>query len=273
MTRPFRLAIHCAGLGAFSLVVLFPIYWTIVTSLKAPKDTISSIPIFWPESLAWENWRTVWENQIFPALPNSILVSFTSSIIAVVLGSAAGYALSRFRFRNNLFLEFWILSTRMMPPIASAIPLFVLLSSVKLLDNRFGLILVYVMFNLPFVIWITKSFFDEVPPSVEEAAMIDGCSQIRVFWNIAVPTALPGIVSAAIFSMIFSWNEFLFALVLTRREAVTLPIAISSLESVGGIFWGELAALSAISIIPVLFVAIVIQGYVVRGVSMGAVKG
>lgn len=261
------------GLIACCAIILFPIYWAVSTSFKLPKDVFASPPIYWPSSGTLANYREVIARYLTPAIPNSAVVSLSSTALALLVGSAGGYALSRFPSKRRGSLAMWILSTRMMPPIATAIPLFLMLNAVNLLDTRLGLILAYVAFNLPFVVWVTKGFFDEIPVEVEESALLDGCTPLGVFWRLAIPMALPGIVAAGILGLIFSWNEFLFALVLTRSSATTLPVVMSSLESTDGIYWGHIGALSTIAIVPVLILAAFIQRYLVRGMTMGAVKG
>jgi multiple sugar transport system permease protein len=189
-----------------------------------------------------------------------------------VLGALASYSLSRFKTGGENF-SFWILSTRMFPPVAAALPLFLIFKQFKLLDTHLALIIANTIFNLPFVIWLLKGFFDELPAELEEAALIDGCSPWGAFVRVAMPLITPGLVATSLFSFIFAWNEFMFALLLTRRTVRTLTIIVPSLVGGHEILWGEIAAIGTVAIIPGIALSLLLQRYLVRGLTLGAVKG
>ena len=195
-----------------------------------------------------------------------------TTVASVLIGSLAAYSLSRFKTGGDNF-SFWILSTRMFPPVAAALPLFLIFKQIKLLDTHLALIIANTVFTLPFVVWLLKGFFDELPLELEEAALIDGCSHWGAFTRVALPLVTPGLVATALFSFIFAWNEFMFALLLTRRNVRTLTIIVPSLVGGHEILWGEIAAIGMVAIIPGILLALLLQRYLVRGLTMGAVKG
>ena len=260
------------GIIIFLFWCLFPIYWVVVTSIKPRVDTFAVPPIFFPTRVSGEAMKYIFSELVHPGVLNSIVVSLVSTFIVLVIGSMAGFGFSRLRFRGRRDLMFWILSLRMFPPIVVIIPLFFLFRMLNLIDTRVVVIFVYLGINLPFTVWIMKTFFDELPLDIEEAALIDGCSIKQVFFKIALPLAKPGIIAATIFSFIFAWNEFLFALILTRTRAVTAPIVLSSLEGTGGIYWNRIAAFAAVIIVPVIILCATIQRHIVRGLTFGAIK-
>jgi multiple sugar transport system permease protein len=203
---------------------------------------------------------------------NSFYIAVGSSVLSLILGIPAAYALTRFRFKGKKALSFWILVTRMAPASAMVVAFFMILHQLKMLDTYIGLVMVYMSFNIGYVIWMTRGFFLSVPIECEEAGIVDGCSRIGTFWFIALPLCLPGIVSVAIQIFIFSWNEFLYALILTRSSFKTAPIAVLTYVTSEGIKWGELAAAAILIVLPVLILALSIQKYIVSGLTMGAVK-
>jgi multiple sugar transport system permease protein len=205
-------------------------------------------------------------------LRDSLIIASATTLVSVLLGALAAYSLSRFKTGGENF-SFWILSTRMFPPVAAALPLFLIFKEIKLLDSHMALIIANTIFNLPFVIWLLKGFFDELPLELEEAALIDGCSYWGAFARVALPLVTPGLVATALFSFIFAWNEFMFALLLTRRTVRTLTIIVPSLVGGHEILWGEIAAIGTIAIIPGIVLSLLLQRYLVRGLTMGAVKG
>jgi multiple sugar transport system permease protein len=184
----------------------------------------------------------------------------------------AAYSMARFR-TGGKHLAFWVLSQRMMPPIAVIIPVFLLYRDLNLTDSRFGLALLYTVFTLPFSVWMMYAYFRQMPVELEEAALVDGCTRWQALWKVAGPLAAPGIVSAAVFAFIFSWSEFLFALVLTSRHAITVPVVISGFLGFEASFFGEAGALTMISFVPALILGLFIQRHLVRGLTLGAVQG
>jgi multiple sugar transport system permease protein len=256
---------------------MFPVVWMFLTSFKSEAEYFSYPPVFWPKSF---NLRNYVNSMAFPpdgrgglqGLRDSFIIAAASTLASVVIGSLAAYSISRFKTGGENF-SFWILSTRMFPPVAAALPLFLIFKFLRLLDNHLSLIIANTIFNLPFVTWLLKGFFDELPAEMEEAAMIEGCTHLKAFRLIALPLVAPGLVATSLFSFIFSWNEFMFALLLTRRNVRTLTIIVPSLVGGHEILWGEIAAIGTLAIIPGILLSLLLQRYLVRGLSLGAVKG
>ncbi len=261
----------------FLSVFMFPVVWMFLTSFKTEEEYFSYPPVFIPKDFSLRNYFNA---MAFPpdgrgglqGLRDSLIVAVSTTVISVVMGSLAAYSLSRFKTGGENF-SFWILSTRMMPPIAAALPLFLLFKWFGWLDTYQALIIANTIFNLPFVIWLLKGFFDDLPAEMEEAALIEGCSQWGAFWRIAIPLVAPGVVAVSLFSFVFAWNEFMFALLLTRRNVRTLTIIVPSLVGGHEILWGEIAAIGMVAILPGIILSLLLQRYLVRGLSMGAVKG
>jgi multiple sugar transport system permease protein len=206
------------------------------------------------------------------ALFASAIVTIISTVLAIMFGSAAAYGLARYKFRGNRDLAFFILSTRMAPPIAFVLPMFLVFKALDLLDTYFVLILVYTGMNTSFVVWLLRGFFEEIPMELEQSAYLDGYGRFDVFRKIALPLAKPGIIAAAIFSAIFAWNEFLFAAILTADHVRTLPVAITGFSTSMGIRWGAFMATAAVGIIPIFILTVLLQRHLVRGLTFGAVK-
>jgi multiple sugar transport system permease protein len=206
------------------------------------------------------------------ALLASAIVTIVSTVLAIVFGSAAAYGLARYRFTGSRDLAFFILSTRMAPPIAFVLPMFLVFKTFNLLDTYFVLIIVYTGMNMSFVVWLLRGFFEEIPAELEESALLDGYGRLDVFRKIALPLAKPGIIAAAIFSAIFAWNEFLFAAILTADNVRTLPVAITGFSTSMGIRWGAFMATATVGIIPIFILTVLLQRHLVRGLTFGAVK-
>lgn len=206
------------------------------------------------------------------ALLASAIVTIVSTVLAIVFGSAAAYGLARYSFRGSRDLAFFILSTRMAPPIAFVLPMFLVFKALNLLDTYFVLIIVYTGMNMSFVVWLLRGFFQEIPIELEESALLDGYGRLDVFRKIALPLAKPGIIAAAIFSAIFAWNEFLFAAILTADHVRTLPVAITGFSTSMGIRWGAFMATAAVGVIPIFILTVLLQRHLVRGLTFGAVK-
>jgi multiple sugar transport system permease protein len=225
----------------------------------------------------WEHYdETFFVRPFGRYLLTSAMAAVTSTLMALVLGTLAAYSLVRFewRWRLNERLSYWILSTRMFPPIVTIIPLFLMMRDLRLLNTITSLVIVYTGFNLPFVVWMMRGFFQELPVDLEEAAMIDGDSRLGALWRIVLPLVRPGLAATAIFCLIVSWNEFLFALILTQTEAsMTLPVGIAGRVTQYEIQWGAMSAAGVVAILPILVFALIVQRHLVRGLSLGAVKG
>jgi multiple sugar transport system permease protein len=251
---------------------LFPVYWILLTSFKPIREINSAIPvfIFTPTT---ENYSDLFAKFDFArVLMNSIVVTFVTCALVVVLGIMAAYSLARMKVPGEKHIALWILSLRFMPPIAVAIPFYIKWQDFHLLDTYPGLIIVYVAFGLPFAIWLLRGFLADVPVELEEAALLDGLSRLQIIWRIVVPVILPGIASTAIFTFVFTWNEYLMALMLTSFNAVTVPVTIAKFVMPYTILWGDLSAAVLIQVVPMLIVVFLLQRHIVRGMSLGAVK-
>jgi multiple sugar transport system permease protein len=266
------------GLATLALAAtLAPIYWLITISLKREIDQFAYPPLwvnFSPTASHYTDlFRTGSASHYFW---NSVVVAALSTICSLLAGVPAAYALARFPWPHRWAdgISFWILSTRMLPPIVTVVPLFLMLRELRLINSLAGLGLIYTAFNLPFVIWMMRGFFEEVPKELEEAALLDGDSRMGVLVRIVMPIVKPGLAATAVFCLIVAWNEFLFALILTQtRAAMTLPVGIAAQVTQYEIKWGVMSAAGVLAMIPVLIFAAVAQKYLVRGLSLGAVKG
>jgi multiple sugar transport system permease protein len=251
---------------------LFPVYWIVLTSLKPLDEINSAVPTFtFTPSL--DNYRDLFSQFEFAGvLLNSIVVAVVSCFIVMVVGVFAAYSLARLKVPGEKHIALWILSLRFIPPIAVGIPLYLQWQSLDLLDTQLGLILVYVSFNLPFAVWLLRGFLADLPFELEEAALLDGLSRMQIIRRIIVPIALPGLASTAIFTFVFTWNEYLMALLLTSVQAVTVPVTISKFVQPYTILWGDLSAAVVIQLVPMLIVVFLLQRHIVRGMTLGAVK-
>ena len=266
-----RLAILLLLLG----VTLLPVYWILSTSIRPDAEVLRPDPSLWPGRVTFEHYGNAFESgRITFYLANSLTVALGSTVLALALGAPAAYAFTRFRYPGSLadHVRLWMLSTRFIPPFAIVIPIFLLFRDLKLLDTRSGLLLAHTVFSLPFVLWLLISGFEQLPHEIEEAALVDGSSRFRAFLTIALPLAAPTLAAAAIFALLLSWNEFLFALLLTASQATTVPVFISQFVTDRSLQWGEIAASAAVSSVPVIAFLFFAQRYLVRGLTMGAAK-
>lgn len=255
------------------ICVLFPVYWMVATSLKSGAD-IRAMPPVWAFQPTLGNYETAFMRRDFGTFfLNSVIVSLSSTFISVMLGSMAGYALAKYNIQYKKNVSFWIISTRMFPPIAAIIPIFMLYKTVGLLNTKVGLIILYGAFNLPFVVWVMKGFFQEIPSELADAAQVDGCTPWGTYFRIILPLSAPGLVATTILCMLFAWNEFLFAFILMRAENQTLPIAVMGFITNRGVLWGEITAAATIIMTPMIIFTFFTQRYLLRGLTLGAVKG
>src|SRR5829696_5159117 len=264
-----------ATVGLALAVTIVPFFWLVTTSFKRQVDYLAYPPVIFPPAWTLEGYRVLFQQQnLGHFFANSVIITLASTALAVFLGALAAYSLARarFPFKLNGILAFWMLLTRMYPAIATAIPYFLIMRDLRLLDTRPALILTYTAFNLPFVIWLLIGFYEELPAELERAAMIDGCNAWQRFWKIVLPLSAPALVATAILSAVLAWNEFLFAVMLTRVEAKTLPVVMSGFITDKGMQWDQMTALGVITILPVLIFALAVQRYLVRGLTLGAVK-
>lgn len=256
------------------LFFLFPIVWMFLTSFKTQSQIFAHPPVFIPPQEQWnlDNYSAaLTENGGLQSIRDSLIVSASTAVISVSVGALAAYSLARYRTGGDQF-SFWILSTRMFPPVASAIPLFLIFRELKLVDTYWALIIANTIFNLPFAIWLLKGFIEDLPVELEESALIDGASVFGAFVRITLPLIRPGLVTALLFTFVFTWNEFMFALLLTRRTVRPITVMIQSLAGAHIVLWAQIAAAGIIAIIPGILLVIFLQRYIVRGLTMGALK-
>ena len=265
-------AVLIAVVAVLVLLVMFPFLWMITMSFK-PIDDIFA----WPPKLfftpTFEHYLGLVDDEFAASFWNSLVTSVGSTIVSMVVGVPAAYALSRMEARIGNRLSLWILASRMAPPIAFTIPYFLVYRYIGLLDTKLGLGIIYVTFNLSLAIWLMRTFFDATPRSLEEAAWIDGATLWQGFFRILLPLSVPGLAATAILCFLFAWNDFFFALILTRTEATTAPVAVVNFMNYEGWEWGKIAAGGTMVMLPVLVFSILVRKFLVRGLTAGAVKG
>ena len=253
------------------IISLFPIFWMGLVSIKQRVDVINIALRFKPTI---ENYITVFTKYDFLRfLTNSVTVVVATTAISIFVGTLAAYGLARFRFKKREDVAFWILSMRMLPPMAVVIPFFIMGRYLRVLDTQLFLVIAYLGFNIPFAIWMMRGFIEDIPVSLEESAWIDGCSRFQGFLRIVFPSIFPGLAATSIFCFINSWNEFALAFFLTSFNSRTVPTIVNSFISVLGVLWGEMAAVGVISILPIVIFTMLVQNNLVKGMTMGAVKG
>ena len=267
-----QIAIY-AVLAVVLVWTLVPILWMVLSSFKTGTALLSPTPTFFFTPSLEHYAALLTSGGLGGYFLNSALAAGISTVIAVVLGSMAGYGLARSHFRGKQHVAFWIISTRMAPIAAVVLPLFILFRYVNLLDSIPGLVVAYLTFNLPFAIWIMNAFFADLPPSLEEAAMVDGASRFQAFYRVALPLVTPGIVTTAILCLVFSWNDYAFAATFAGPDSQTLPIAAAQLNTQTGLNWGQLTAIGTVVVLPMMVVGLAVRRYLVRGLTLGAVTG
>ena len=275
-----RTWIEIALLAVLAVVMLFPVVWMLETSLKENRDVYAVPAKFLGFDLTFDHYKDVFvqrggsgASDLAVNFKNSVLVAGLSTVLATLLGVPAAWAYSRFAIKAKKDQLFFILSTRFMPPVVVVIPIFLMYRDLNLFDTKLGLILIYGAFNLSFTIWMMKGFVDEVPSEYEDAAMLDGYSRLEAFLRVTLPLLLPGIAATAVFALIFSWNEFVFAIFLTSSDSArTAPPAIAGLIGGTTIDWGLVAASAMVFAVPVLLFAFLVRKHLVAGVTLGAVR-
>jgi multiple sugar transport system permease protein len=264
-----------AGLMVILLIVIFPFWWMVDTSLKHPVDIFGGVTLY-PHSPTGDNYRRLFDTYHFGSyLVNSVVVVTVSVAVSLAIGTLAAYSLARFRLRWGLNQSALVVAllVRMIPGILLVIPLYITLAHWSLLNTRLGLILIYTGLNTSFVIWMMQSFIAEIPRDIEEAAMVDGDSRLTALWRVVVPLAAPGLAATAIFSVIVTYNDFLIALSLTSTpKAQTVPVGVSTLIGKIQIEFGPMAAAGVIGALPIIIFALIVQRHFVRGLTLGAVK-
>lgn len=289
----------------YALIAMIPLVWIVLTGLKTPPDAIAYPPkvVFEPSLEGYVNLFTARSRQTpeyMASLPpptswydelvrkrnmvitgpsrfaerymNSIVIGFGSTFLAVFLGTIAAYGFSRFKVPLKDDLLFFILSTRMMPPIAVAVPIFLMYRTLGLSDTYLGMIILYTMVNVSLAVWLLKGFIDEIPMEYEEAALVDGYSRMQAFWKVVLPQAKTGIAATAIFTLIFAWNEYAFALLLTSGRAQTAPPFIPIIIGEGGLDWPAVAAGTTLFLLPIVFFTVLLRKHLLRGITFGAVR-
>ncbi|HEV2160502.1 carbohydrate ABC transporter permease [Bradyrhizobium sp.] len=266
------LALRYLGAGVVTLLFLFPVYWLFMISFKTPDEIYHVPPVWVPGQIQFSNYYVLFKDGDVLAILNSLIVAGLSSGIAIVLGTLCAYSLARFGTGGEN-LAMWIISQRMIPPIAVVFPIFLIYVNFGLVDCYFGLILLYTAFNLPYVIWMMRGYIVDVPMELEESALVDGLNRWEVIWKVVFPMVRPGLMATSVFTFVFAWNDFLFALVLTRTEVITFPVMLTHYFGGQSNFWGKIAAMSVLGTLPIFVAVSVMQRYLVRGISLGAVKG
>jgi len=280
-----KLTVAYILLAVWAVLCLFPIYWLVITSFKLPIAVFRG-----PKYFPWIDFQPTldaWKYLLFGPVQkevarswtNSALLAVSSAALAVIIGSMAGYALTRFHYSvpglkwRNRDIAFWIISQRMLPPVVVILPFLIMYRFAGLVDTHVGMILAYTVFNLPFAVWIMRDFFASLPIDLEESALIDGASRLGAFRKIVLPLSTPGLVATFLFCMMFSWNDYLFALMLTFSRASTLPMYIAGEGTqTYGPQWWYLSALSLLAVVPMMVITLLVERYITRGLLVGAIK-
>jgi len=253
-------------------IYLAPIYWISLTSVKPMQDINSKIPV-WTFKPTLEHYVEAFVRFEFDkALINSSIIVFSATFITMVLALLSAYALARMKLRGADILSLFILSLRFMPAVVIAMPYYLMFLKVGLIDVHIGMIIVYVGYGLPFAVWLMRGFFLDLPKEIEEAARLDGLGWMSIIWRIILPLSGPGIAVTAIFTFVFNWNEYLFALYLTQADAVTLPIQIAKMIDAYTVLWGTISASVVMQLVPMVIVVFLLQRHMIRGLALGAVK-
>jgi multiple sugar transport system permease protein len=270
--RRLRLILRLAAAVAITAFFLFPIYWLFMISFKTPEEIFAFPPKWWPGQIQFDNYEVLFKDGDAKTVGNSLVVASVSTVFAMFLGTLCAYSLARFRTGGENLAN-WIISQRMVPPIAVVFPIFLLYVWLKLVDTYVGLILLYTAFNLPYVIWMMRGYINDIPKALEESALVDGCTRWQVLWKVVFPMCRAGLFATAIFTFVFAWNDFIFALVLTRTEVSTYTVQVTHYFGGQSNFWAKISAMSVLGTLPIFIVVGFMQRYLVRGISLGAVKG
>jgi len=265
-----RVVVHII-LSIITLAFLFPLLWMFSTSIKTQAEYFTYPPVWVPAHPTLEHYRYIVSTTGLNALRNSLIVASVNVALVMAVSIPAAYAIARFRIGGHDF-SFWVLSQRMLAPIAVVLPLFLLFSQLKLVDTHPALILGYTSFNVAFAVWLLIGFFEEFPTEIEDAGLVDGCSRWGVLFRVTLPIVAPGLVVTALFCFVFAWNEFLFALILTRQAAITIPVQLAAFQAPTKILWGEMSAFATVGILPPLVFAFLLQRYLVRGLAVGGIR-
>jgi multiple sugar transport system permease protein len=257
---------------AYTALVLFPVFW-VATMMVKPDAVMFERPTVWLFHPTLDHFSYVIAQGFAWNLLTSVIVSLLSTVLVVIIGTPAAYAFARFEMRRRDDLFLFILATRMAPPVCLVIPMYLIYAQIGLMDTYTGLVLAYLTFNLSFYVWVLRSFCRDLPVEVEEAAMVEGYTRLHIFRRFTLPLLRPGIVSTAVLCYVFAWNEFLFAFMLGGKTIKTIPVAIPTLITSQGVRWGEMAIVGMAALVPVFIVVFILQRHIVRGLTLGAVKG
>jgi multiple sugar transport system permease protein len=271
----FRLVRRLVSIGliVYGIFLIFPFYWTINTSLKPSQEALAQPPTMVPSHFTAKAYSDLTSGAPLSALTDSLIVTVGATLLAVMFGSMAGYAFSRWpRATGGDETAFFLLSTRIFPPVAVALPIYFAFDRFRLLDTYAGLILLYLSFGIPLATWLMRSFFNDVPRSYEEAAYLDGYGRLETFVKVTLPQVGPGLVATAILTALFSWNEFLFAVIIGGDAVKTYPALIPTLAVGFQVDWSAITALSVAAMVPPVLAVILLRKHLVRGMSLGAVK-
>ena len=272
LSSRISLGLRFSAAVLITIAFLFPVYWLAMNSFKSADEIYASPPVWWPAALQWSNYLVLFKDGDAVSVFNSLVVASVSTVLAMSIGTLCAYSLARYKTGGD-DLSNWIISQRMVPPIAVVFPIFLLYVFLGWVDTYIGMILLYTAFNLPYVIWMMRGYIQDIPRSLEEAALVDGCTPWEVFYKVVLPMCKGGLFATAIFAFIFAWNEFLFALVLTRTEVTTYTVQVTHYFGGQSNFWTKIAAMSVLGTLPVFIAVVFMQRYLVRGISLGAVKG
>jgi multiple sugar transport system permease protein len=271
--RPGKSALQLLAIGFMLFWALGPIAWMLLTSVK-PDNIVASMPPVWIFVPTLGSYLELFQSSEFQRYTvNTLIVASVTSLLATVFGFLSAYSFTRFRYKGSTFLPLFYLVVRMVPRISLVLPFYVILSQVGMLNTKTALILSYTTFALPFGIWMMIGFLKELPIDLEEAAAVDGANRWQILAKVVIPLAAPGIATTAIFAFLLGWNEFLFSLILSGPESRTLPVMVSGFETDRGIRWGQLSSAAISIMLPVIVVALFLQRHIVKGLTLGAVKG
>jgi multiple sugar transport system permease protein len=270
--KRIRLVLRFAAAVALIVFFLFPLYWLFMMSFKTADEIYAYPPVWWPAGLRFDNYLVLFKDGDARTVSNSLIVASLSTLAAMLLGSLCAYSLARHKTGGE-HLANWIISQRMVPPVAVVFPIFLLYVWFHAVDTYFGLILLYTAFNLPYVIWMMRGYILDIPIALEQAALVDGYTRWQVLWKVVFPMCRAGLFATAVFTFVFAWNDFIFALVLTRTEVATYTVQVTHYFGGQSNFWAKISAMSVLGTLPVFIVVGFLQRYLVRGISLGAVKG
>lgn len=257
---------------AIVLLFMIPVIWFLLTSFKSRVDAFTYPPTFFFTPILDNYIAILTDSAFISKYGNSVIIALSTCMLSMAIGLPAAYSFSTFTFKKKDDLAFWVLTTRMAPPILVILPFYLFFRETGLLYTRLSMIIVYTTFNVSFVVWMMKGYFESIPNSIEEAARIDGSTRLFAFFRIIIPMAAPGIAASLVFTFITSWNEYFYALILSGSKSQTVPVAINAFISLMGIRWGEVAAAGMVILIPVVIFGIIVRKYLVSGLTMGAIK-